>query len=78
MASAPSYEWLYGQPHINWTATEADDPERTEFQLDPNNRQVSLRCFVLCHMQASQVKSQANHVIIITHCMWPPAGLDMA
>jgi hypothetical protein len=34
------YEWMYAQPFINWTQTEADDPDSLRFQLDPNNREV--------------------------------------
>ena len=34
------YEWMYDQPHINWSPTEADDPDSLTFQLDPNNYRV--------------------------------------
>ena len=27
---------MYAQPFINWTQTEADDPDSLRFQLDPN------------------------------------------
>jgi hypothetical protein len=37
------YEWMYAQPFVDWTPTEADDPDSLSLQLDPNNRPVSRR-----------------------------------
>jgi hypothetical protein len=37
----PRYEWMYAQPFVDWTPTEADDPDSLSLQLDPNNRPVS-------------------------------------